>query len=396
MIKKCMCIVLCTLLTGCSWMYYEGTPREEKPAQWSPAATFREQVVRTSDPCFNQVDWDSVPIFSQGEEEKLCAYVEEQFLSGAEQAAFLRKGFTGEPSADFLLPVGGFMQGDATWLTVDVEGENVDYVLFQLIHSAGMRILKAQETGDFDSLTEDERTVFHMALDFVENNISPEDTPLERERKIHDHICAITAYYDGGVPREPAPFQSSLGVFLDGRANCLGYSDAFYLLCSLAGLHVQSVNCQEMNHTWNLVELDGTWYLTDVTWDDGGEVPAYVYFNAGMDVVQAVYDLPAQDETHKISAVCDENFLYYGEEDAFLCLESAGEDVYAPIAQRLASGQSPLYVLVKGFVPTTQEVCDGITAEMAEYGENGELVTEVTQAGDRCFITAQFLRDATA
>ena len=47
-----------------------------------------------------------------------------------------------------------------------------------------------------------------------------------------------------------------------------------------------------MNHAWNLVRVDGSWYHLDITWDDTGLMPSltsYAYFlqsNAGL----AAYD----------------------------------------------------------------------------------------------------------
>lgn len=60
------------------------------------------------------------------------------------------------------------------------------------------------------------------------------------------------------------------GVFLQGRAVCEGYSKAFKLLCDRAGIPNQIVfgMADEENHSWNYVQLEGSWYLVDATWDD--------------------------------------------------------------------------------------------------------------------------------
>ena len=87
-----------------------------------------------------------------------------------------------------------------------------------------------------------------------------------------------------------------MGALLNGRANSAGYSDAYYLVGSLAGLEVR---CQRgesrvkgpgvvtygetVPHTWNLLLLDGSWRLVDLSWDDEEDGPACSWFNLGYD-----------------------------------------------------------------------------------------------------------------
>ena len=59
------------------------------------------------------------------------------------------------------------------------------------------------------------------------------------------------------------------GVLLRGYGVCDSYSKAFMLLCQAAGINCQRcIGTEEMNHAWNLLELDGEWFQVDVTWDD--------------------------------------------------------------------------------------------------------------------------------
>ena len=38
-----------------------------------------------------------------------------------------------------------------------------------------------------------------------------------------------------------------------------------------------------VSHTWNLLQLDGSWRLVDVAWDDTEDGPDYTWFNLGYD-----------------------------------------------------------------------------------------------------------------
>ena len=51
--------------------------------------------------------------------------------------------------------------------------------------------------------------------------------------------------------------QDAYGALIGGRAHCMGYSDAFYLLGTLAGLDVNYISGYAYGggHAWNTVRL---------------------------------------------------------------------------------------------------------------------------------------------
>ncbi len=53
-----------------------------------------------------------------------------------------------------------------------------------------------------------------------------------------------------------------------GRGVCQSYTLVMSALLTTLGIESSRVTSVEMNHTWNLVKLDGKWYHLDVTWDD--------------------------------------------------------------------------------------------------------------------------------
>ncbi len=69
------------------------------------------------------------------------------------------------------------------------------------------------------------------------------------------------------------------GIFLDGRAVCAGYAKAMqYLLqkCGVEAGYIVGAIRQDNGelsttdyHAWNIVKMDGDYYLIDTTWDDG-------------------------------------------------------------------------------------------------------------------------------
>jgi hypothetical protein len=71
-------------------------------------------------------------------------------------------------------------------------------------------------------------------------------------------------------------------VLRSGKALCNGFSMLFAHLCDLAGVQVEIIagyakgygyeegqKFKEPNHAWNAINLEGSWYLCDVTWASG-------------------------------------------------------------------------------------------------------------------------------
>ena len=60
---------------------------------------------------------------------------------------------------------------------------------------------------------------------------------------------------------------SSYAALVQHNAVCQGFAGAFYRLCLESGIDSRIVSSDAMNHAWNIVELDGSYYHLDATWD---------------------------------------------------------------------------------------------------------------------------------
>lgn len=79
---------------------------------------------------------------------------------------------------------------------------------------------------------------------------------------LHDYLV-LNSYYDETLTKH-----SGYELLIDGSAVCAGYALAYQDLLSRVGIDSVYVISKEMNHGWNLVNIDGQWYHVDVTWDD--------------------------------------------------------------------------------------------------------------------------------
>lgn len=148
-------------------------------------------------------------------------------------------------------------------IAVMFEGKSESYTLSYLASKTEAQSMKARLDEVVNSVTA------------ATKNLSSQ---FEAELYIHDFICNNTAYNINGKY-----IYSAYGALVDKNAVCEGYSKAFALLCSKAGINsflVRGVS-KEQNHMWNTVNIDNAWYNIDVTWDDqniNGN-PTYSYFN---------------------------------------------------------------------------------------------------------------------
>lgn len=110
------------------------------------------------------------------------------------------------------------------------------------------------------------------AAEVVNEIVKPDMTQLQREIAIHNYIINNTRYdkynYDHGtIPEES---YTSYGVLVKGTAVCQGYANAMNKLLKLAGVEniIITGKGNGVDHAWNLVKLEDSWYHIDATWDD--------------------------------------------------------------------------------------------------------------------------------
>lgn len=151
-------------------------------------------------------------------------------------------------------------------------------------------VLQAWTTGDESSLSEINARILHAAKDVIDQEIDDKMSDFEKELAIHDWITNWSSFdysvfgrsaSDGVKEGSDTPY----GVLIDRRAMCHGYSSTFQLFMDMLGIQCITVygtpSSNGIQHSWNMVRLDGEWYCVDVAWDDPiGGTPGHQYFNA--------------------------------------------------------------------------------------------------------------------
>lgn len=100
----------------------------------------------------------------------------------------------------------------------------------------------------------------------ISNIIKPEMTELEKEKAVVDWICDNVEYdYDEN-------YYTEYDALFNGKTVCNGYSRLTSRMLDKAGIKnyivVGKVNNSWKPHAWNLVQIDGKWYILDTTYID--------------------------------------------------------------------------------------------------------------------------------
>ena len=157
----------------------------------------------------------------------------------------------------------------------------------------GDRILYAWRTGDDSVLSEDELKAKGVAEKIVKKAKSKKNA-METQLYLYNWLCNIMKYETPNMHVSTEAYLklrqlTCVGALLDGKANCQGYTDAFYLLGNMAGFDVCRVfgKGDGEGHAWNGITLDDKMYLVDVTfgdWDEiGSKAKGYIQFNCAFD-----------------------------------------------------------------------------------------------------------------
>ena len=162
-------------------------------------------------------------------------------------------------------------------------------------------------SNEFTSTAQIEKAI--SDIETVKNNILSQlgGTDYQKVLEIHDYLVENIEY--DSTYQEIGSY-SIYGALVGNKCVCEGYAKAFKYLANAAGLRCEIMqgtatnsSGQTESHAWNCVEINGTWYEIDPTWDDpiivggNGRVTngiKYKYFLKGTDTFEKDHVLSYQ------------------------------------------------------------------------------------------------------
>ena len=133
----------------------------------------------------------------------------------------------------------------------------------------GTYVTKCKPTYDF-SRTESMamKAEMNAVVDKILGGIESDWSEAEKALYIHDYLTDNVAY--------TYTYYDMYELLVNGRGVCQAYALTNDYLLEQVGIQSKIVTSWDLNHAWNLVELGGVWYYTDVTWDDPyPNIPGY-------------------------------------------------------------------------------------------------------------------------
>lgn len=109
---------------------------------------------------------------------------------------------------------------------------------------------------------QNQRMLYNAEMKRIVSLADPGWSDFEKCLFAHDYI-AENAEYVGEVQ-----YSDAYSILIYNKGLCQAYTLAYTAILRELGVEVSNVVSNTMNHTWNIVKLDGLWYHVDVTWDD--------------------------------------------------------------------------------------------------------------------------------
>lgn len=103
---------------------------------------------------------------------------------------------------------------------------------------------------------------YNAAVDRIITQTAQASTQLGKMMIAHDYLC-VHFEYDTDLE-----IYSAEEMFRLGKGVCQAYLQCFQAVMNELNISCVPVISETMNHGWNAVKMDGSWYHVDTTWDD--------------------------------------------------------------------------------------------------------------------------------
>lgn len=202
---------------------------------------------------------------------------------------------------------------------------------------------------------EEAKLAYEQELSYIVSQVDVKMSDAEKALWVHDYLISAFEY---DVSQS---FYDAYSLFRERKGVCQAYSLAYIAVLRELGINAVMVASDEMNHAWNLVEIDGEWYHVDLVFDD-----------------------PAPD---RMGRVMHDNFLlddsmitetedpHYGWKSTIKCSSSTYNDaVWRDISSRMLYFEEQWYYI------------DNNTGTLAVSEANGEYRSDIYTFENKWFV----------
>jgi len=115
-----------------------------------------------------------------------------------------------------------------------------------------------------NSVAEYRAAINNVFSEVIGNNMTDE----QKATALHDYLVQHMVYDQNANNNLGIEKRNAYEALVNGIGVCQGYTLAYAALLKEAGIEVDYCKSQSMNHIWNYVKLNGSWYHADLTYDD--------------------------------------------------------------------------------------------------------------------------------
>ena len=117
------------------------------------------------------------------------------------------------------------------------------------------------------------KRLFYLKLNHLVYNVAPENySPLQKLFAVYDYITENSDYTDN---MQDVSTHTAYSILMNGKGICGGFTNLGYYVLNRVGIPTDYIGTEA--HVWNMVELDGKKYHTDITWGAGNYGSRYNY-----------------------------------------------------------------------------------------------------------------------
>ena len=121
---------------------------------------------------------------------------------------------------------------------------------------------------------------FEQKTNEILSEITSDMSDYDKALVLHDKIIN-NCKYNKNNSKEYA--YTAYGPLVLGEAVCQGYSLAYKYLLNKVGITAYICSSSAMNHAWNIIKVDNSYYHVDLTWDDA--LTSSEYYDNGIDIL---------------------------------------------------------------------------------------------------------------
>lgn len=115
---------------------------------------------------------------------------------------------------------------------------------------------------EYGSYTAADKAAYEAAVQRALQSVNDSMSAAEKALALHDYLIQYNEY-DQSYSKHNA-----YNALVEGSSVCQGYTLAYADLLRRCGIEYDYAQSEAMNHIWNYVKIDGSWYHVDTTFDD--------------------------------------------------------------------------------------------------------------------------------